>query len=105
MAVYKDVKRNTWYFRIYVDDKTGIRKQKTRSGFKTKISAKHAESEFLLNYNIANDDILFSDLYDEYIKYKKQNLKYQSFRSIKSRIEKHILPFFKDYKINNITQI
>ena len=104
MAVYKDLKRNTWYFRIYVDDETGVKKQKTRSGFKTKLAAKHAESEFLLNYNILNDnnDILFIDLYYEYIKYKKQNLKYQSFRTYKSKIEKHILPFFKDYKINNI---
>lgn len=102
MAVYKDKKRNTWYFRIYVDDKNGQRKQKTRSGFKSKTDAKLAESEFLLNYNVSYDDILFSDLYKVYINYKKQNLKFQSYRSTKNRFENHILPFFKDYKINNI---
>ena len=102
MSIYKDTKRNTWYFRTYVEDKNGIRKQKTRSGFKTKNQAKYAESEFLMNYEINNSDIPFIDLYKEYINYKEQNLKYQSFRTIKNRIEKHILPFFKDYNVSKI---
>lgn len=36
MPVYKDEKRGTWYFRVYIEDKFGNRKQKSRSGFKTK---------------------------------------------------------------------
>lgn len=103
MPIYKDIKRNTWYFRDYVQLKNGERKQKTRSGFKTKSEAKKAETEFLLNYNIVeNINIKFTDLYIEYIKHKKQKLKYQSFRALKNRIDTHILPFFKDYYINNI---
>ena len=27
MAIYKDKKRGTWYFRIYVEDKYGMKKQ------------------------------------------------------------------------------
>lgn len=102
MAIYKDVKRNTWYFRIYVEDKSGIKKQKTRSGFKTKSACIQAQSNFLLNYNLSNDDILFIELYNDYINYKHQNLKYQSYRTIKNKFENHILPFFKDYRINSI---
>lgn len=102
MAVYKDVKRNTWFFRIYIEDKDGIKKQKTRSGFKTKSACIQAQSNFLLDYNLSNDDILFSELYIDYINYKRQNLKYQSYRTIKNKFENHILPFFKNYKINSI---
>ena len=40
MPVYKDEKRGTWYFRVYIEDKFGNRKQKSRSGFKTKGEAK-----------------------------------------------------------------
>ncbi len=102
MAIYKDKKRNTWYFRIYVVEKNGIKKQKTRSGFKTKSEAKKAENNFVLNYNSMCDNLLFFDLYKIYITHKEQDLKYQSYRSIKNRFENHILPFFKNYKINNI---
>ena len=105
MAIYKDNKRNTWYFRVYVTNKSGIRVQKTKSGFKTKSLCKQAESNFLINYEEKNDNILFLDLYKIYIKSKEQNLKFQSFRTLKNRFEKQIIPFFKDYKINNIKAI
>lgn len=45
----------------------------------------------------------FNDLWLEYIKYKKLQLKAQSFRSVESRFKKHILPFFKDFNFNEIT--
>ena len=45
--IYKDKKRNTWYFRVYVEDKYGNKKQKERSGFKTKNDAKNAEIQFV----------------------------------------------------------
>lgn len=102
MPIYKDNKRGTWYFRIYVTNKNGNRVQKTKSGFKSKTACKEAESKFLLNHEEKNDDILFSDLYNVYIKNKEQSLKFQSFRSLKNRFESNILPFFKDYSINKI---
>lgn len=103
MAIYKDIKRNTWYFRIYVRNSDGTRSQKTRSGYRTKSACIQAQSNFLLEYN-ENDknDITFKELYKNYIKWKEQNLKYQSYRTIKNKFDKHILPFFENYKINNI---
>lgn len=103
MAVYKDKIRNTWYFRIYVSEKSGVRKQKSRSGFRTKGEAKKAENDFIINYSNSCDNVLFYELYKVYITHKEQELKYQSYRSIKNRFENHILPFFYNYKINNIT--
>lgn len=102
MAVYKDTKRGTWYFRVYIEDKYGIKKQKCRSGFKTKTIAKEEELKFLTNVNRDYTDMTFQELYDIYIQSKSQKLKQESLRSIKSRFNNYILPFFKDYKLSKI---
>jgi len=102
MAIYKDNKRKSWYFRIYIEDQYGNKKQKCRSGFKTKSEAKEKEIEFLSSIKTDISDITFQELYDIYIKSKSQNLKPQSIRSIKSRFNNYILPFFKDYKLSKI---
>ncbi len=102
--LYKDAKRNTWYFRTYIEDKFGNKVQKCRSGFKTKSEAKEAELLFLTKLEKLNNDIFFQELYDDFIKDKKQNLKAQSIRSTISRYENHILPYFKDYKLSKITR-
>lgn len=102
MPVYKDKKRGTWFFRVYIEDKYGAKKQKCRSGFKTKSEAKEAEIIFLSETNYNCLDMSFQDLYNVYIKSKSQSLKPESLRSINSRFKNYILPFFKDYKITKI---
>lgn len=47
----------------------------------------------------------FYDLWCEYDKYAKLNFKVQSYRKISSNFKLHILPFFKDYKLNSIDNI
>lgn len=103
MAIYKDKKRNTWYFRIYIENEKGEKKQKCRSGFKTKNEAKEYELKFLAECKKTFEDMTFLELYDIYIKHKSQNLKPQSLRAIKSRFNNHILPYFKDYKLSKIS--
>lgn len=100
--IYKDKQRNTYYFRVYVTNKNGERIQKEKSGFRTKKECIIAENNFVLNYQDTNDNILFSELYDVFIKSKEQDLKFQSFRAQKNRYKNHILPFFKNYQIKNI---
>ncbi len=102
MAIYKDKKRNSWYFRVYIEDRFGNKKQKCRSGFKTKSEAKDEEMKFLALSNQDYSQMTFQELYNIYIKAKSQNLKPQSLRSVVSRFQNYILPFFKDYKINKI---
>lgn len=103
MALYKDKLRNTWYFRVYIEDNTGNKKQKCRSGFKTKGEAKIAEQIFLNSYQENNSsDISFQELYDVFIKHKKQTLKPKSYVSYENMFSNHILPYFKDYKVNKI---
>lgn len=102
MSIYKDKKRNTWYFRVYVEDKNGVKKQKCRSGFKTKAEAKQEEMNFISSYRCDRQNITFNELYNTYIKDKKQKLKLQSLYTIECRFKSHILPFFKDYEISKI---
>ncbi len=102
MALLKDKKRNTWYFRVYVEDKFGNSKQISRSGFKTKGLAKEEELKFLSDSQNDYSNLTFQELYNIFIKSKTQSLKPQSIRSTLSRYENHILPYFKDYKINKI---
>ena len=97
MALYKDKLRNTWYFRVYIEDNTGNKKQKCRSGFKTKGEAKIAEQIFLNSYQENNSsDISFQELYDVFIKHKKQTLKPKSYVSYENMFSNHILPYFKE---------
>ena len=73
--IYKDKKRNTWYFRVYVEDKYGNKKQKERSGFKTKNDAKNAEIQFVKDANSNSNELLFQELYDIYIGWIKKAIR------------------------------
>lgn len=109
MAIYKDTKRKTWYFRVYIKDHNEKKVQRQRNGFKTKAEAKSAEYDFLNKMNLTMSNplehtkISFQQLYNIYMQDKKQKLKYQSIRTIKNKFENHILPYFKDYDITSIT--
>lgn len=48
-------------------------------------------------------DIQFSCAYEEYVMYAKKDLKASSFKTIISRFEHYILPYFKDYSLQDIT--
>ena len=96
--------RQTWYFRTYIEDKTGIIRQKSRSGFRTKNEAKFAEQKFLASYYDEKQDLLFKDLYDEFHMWKSNKLKHQSIRALESRFRLHILPYFAEYKVRKLNQ-
>lgn len=102
MPVYKDKLRNTWYTRFYANNIYGERKQKTKSGFKTKSEALQYEKNFNNHYINKTCNITFQELYEIYMKDKSQSLKFQSIRSIKSKFKLHILPYFSNYKIDKI---
>lgn len=103
MPVYQDKKTKNWKFRVYTDDIFGNRKQFERTGFATKKEALQAEMEFKMRDKSDYSKMTFNDLWLEYMNYKKLQLKAQSFRSVVSRFENHILPYFKEYKLNKIT--
>ena len=103
MPVYQDKKTKKWKFRTYADDVYGNRKQFERKGFNTKKEAQQAEIDFKMSDKYDKSKITFYDLWVEYRSSKELQLKAQSFRSVESRFKNHILPYFKDYNINKIT--
>lgn len=103
MPVYQDKKTKKWSFRTYASDVYGNRKQYERNGFITKKEAQAAESKFKLEELNINSNVTFQELYEKYIEYKELQLKAQSLRAIKSRFKNYILPYFKEYKIDKIT--
>ena len=102
MPVYQDKKSKLWYFRCYCNDIYGNRKQFQRNGFNTKRDAQAAERNFIGQGKVNDETILFSKLWDEYKSYIKLKQKRQSYRKTISKFENHILPYFKDYRINKI---
>ena len=55
MTVIKNKKSNTYEVRTYYKDWTGVRKQKTKRGFKRKCDAQEWERAFKLKENLSLD--------------------------------------------------
>ena len=107
MPVYYDEKGKFYKVRMYITDVYGNRKQKQFGHFKTKREALKAEAETKLidgEYTEVQDMTLES-LYKEFRDYKKNKVKPQGFRTLMSRIDNHILPYFRKSKIKQIDHI
>lgn len=105
MALKKDEATKKWfYYGKYKDPLTGKTKNYKKRGFKTKAEAKVAEAVFLqeLNNQISGN-IKMSDLIDEYFKQQKKVLKTSSYNSTHNRVVLHILPYFENIGIKDIT--
>lgn len=102
MPVYQDKKSKLWYFRCYITDLNGTRKQRQKNGFISKRDAQAAEREFLNQENNVNDSILFSELWEKFDDNAKAKQKKQSYRKTISKFKNHILPYFSNYKVNEI---
>lgn len=103
MPVYQDKNSKHWYYRVYANDSFGNRKQYQNGGFRTKRDAIEAERDFVIATKDGYCDITFGKLWEIYKEHIETKLKYNSLRSIKNRIERHALPYFKDYMLKNIT--
>ena len=70
----------------------------------------HQDKNWLNNYKSFSSnrdikDLTFLDLWNEYEKYIKLNLKYQSYIKTISKFKNHILPYFSDFKVLDINHI
>ncbi|WP_193063397.1 site-specific integrase [Oceanobacillus oncorhynchi] len=105
MAIYKDKKRNTYYYSTYVDLPNGERKRYMKRGFKTKKEAKNAEIDFLYNFDIEDEENLsFEKIADMYLSWYKKRRKESSYMKIESVVRIHLKPFFGRKKIKEITK-
>ncbi|MGN0684409.1 MAG: tyrosine-type recombinase/integrase [Oscillospiraceae bacterium] len=102
MPVYKDKRNNTWLVSYYIKDWTGRKKQTTKRGFKTKREAVDFEQKQLLQDN--NDlNMPFSAFVELYRNDMKNRIREHTWMNKNNIINAHIMPFFKDKKVNEIT--
>lgn len=102
MPCYKDEQKKTWYCSFYYKDWTGENKRKLKRGFKTKKEAQEWERKFIENLS-GQSDMLFSTLYNNYVEDLKHKIKPQTLRTKNKLFSLHILPYFQNMKINEIT--
>lgn len=102
MPVYQDKQAKTWYAKCYFTDYTGIKRQKKKGGFKLRREAVEWERNFL-EYQQGRPDMTFQVLYDLYAEDLQAHTKKSTCRSRLSLIRNHILPFWKNRKLNEIT--
>lgn len=102
MPSYYDAKQKTWYCKFYYVDWTGQRKQKLKRGFTRQRDAKDWERSFLERQQ-GSPDMTFQALYDLYMEDIAHRLKYSTIRNKKGACGRHIVPYFKEKPINEIT--
>ena len=95
-----------WYFRCTYEDIDGNKKRYKSKMYFTQDDAKEAESEFLIkvkNRENLTKSIVFKDVFNEWLYYKKRNVKTSTIYEIDKIASKHILNVFEnsDIKISN----
>ncbi len=101
MPAYKDKKTGKWYVFFYYKDWMGDNKGKTKRGFATKREALQWQHDFLERHS-GNLDISFAAFVEIYTKDMKCRLRLNTWMTKHTIIEKKIMPYFKDQKINEI---
>lgn len=112
MPVYeeKNKKRITkdgrkYYFKCPYTDVYGNRKSKRSKNYKSRPAAKRAEDEFLASVATTDEtdlDIMFEDVYKEWLMIKSRTVKESTAHSIECKINSNIVDFFKQFKLHSI---
>lgn len=104
-SIYKRGDKWAYIIDVGIHPETGKRKQKTKSGFKTKKEAAQAAADMERSFSFAGDKSLtFEELYNEWWEGHKLTIKPTTAKTFKSHYNNHILPYFAKYKIKDITR-
>ena len=108
MAVYKDkwngYKGTAWRVACYYKDWKGVRRKHEKRGFSTKKEALKYEREFLAKTS-KNIDMGFGTFIDIYMGDLRPQLKASTMDNKENIIESHILPYFKEKSLSEITSV
>lgn len=102
MPAYKDTKNNLWYVQFSIKGLDGKFHGKTKRGFVTKRDAIAWEMEEKRKTRGALD-MLFPSFCELYIEKMRPRLKLSTFTNKTNIIYTHIIPYFKNKSVNNIT--
>ena len=101
MPVYKNQDNGTWYVSVYYKDWENNQSRKVKRGFKTKRDAQEWEREFL-SKQAGDLSMNFETFVDIYKADMKDRIKEHTWIGKNAIIDKKILPYFKNKKINEI---
>lgn len=102
MPAYKNKDNGTWYVMTQYTNWKGERKPKCKRGFDTKREAQEWEHTFR-QQNSGDLDMPFSAFVEIYCREQKPRLKESTWQTKENIIQQKILPYFENYKINEIT--
>lgn len=102
MPAYKNKDNGTWYVMTQYTNWKGERKPKCKRGFDTKREAQEWEHTFQ-QQNSGDLDMPFSAFVEIYCQEQKPRLKESTWQTKENIIQQKILPYFGNYKINEIT--
>ncbi len=102
MSVSKDSRGNgLWLASVRYKNHEGVVKQKLKRGFKTKREGLEWEREFLRQSKL-NLDMTFQSFVAVYTEDTKHRVKLNTWKTKDSIIQKKLVPYFKDKKMNEI---
>ena len=101
MPVYKNQDNGTWYVSVYYKDWENNQSRKVKRGFKTKRDAQEWEREFL-SKQAGDLSMNFETFVGIYKADMKDRIKEHTWIGKNAIIDKKILPYFKNKKINEI---
>lgn len=104
IKAYKKKNGQTAYkFRFYIGLENGKRKYIKRSGFDTKAQARAAITQIQIDLNTPKSDMKFEDLYREWLKLYKKDVKESTYIKTSRQLEKHALPTLGKIKLTDMT--
>lgn len=101
ISVRQDKARKTWMAKVSYMDDLGVRRYKTKRGFKTKREAKDWESEFLKKIK-GSSDMTFASLVEVYMEDCSHRLRLTTLAGKKFLIDSKIIPFLGHKSIQEI---
>ncbi len=101
MPVYRDKERRTWYVSCINRDFKGVRRHKTKRGFKTKAEAAKWEMEFTAKAG-RNTQMLFRDFVDYYEQDRRPRLRESTWLTKEHITKEKLLPFFGEMKLDEV---
>ena len=105
MSVHKD-RNGSWYFTVRVTDLNGRTRQVKRRNiaWKLKKDAQEAERAFLNSQQPNPDTMTYGVLFNLFVDFKKGKIKSRSLLTYTEANEKHILPYFKNVTITDLSK-
>jgi hypothetical protein len=99
---YKEKDTRTWTAQWFETTATGERKKRRKRGFETKREALEYERQKKLN-SCRSMDMKMSEFIEVYFEDKKNELKARTLKNKRYMMEQHIIPYFGDKMVSEIT--